>query len=241
MKEALKWLLFLVIGGLTFASFAVPGAKLFPQPELARVIFFHLPCALSCTLFFYWGAYLSYRVLTSPDTAWDVRAVSANEVGMVLALLTMATGIIFSRVQWGAWWNWDPRQTSFLFVLLLYGAYFVVRANFTDSWRRAKISAAYALACVLPASFCIFVFPRILFSLHPSTTLIQNQLDPSYRSVFYPLFFAVLILAGWIYKLAVRSRIVELSLLESHGKLEIHSGDSASSGVVRPVSLSQES
>jgi heme exporter protein C len=247
MKEALKWLLGVVIAFLTLQAFLVPdsiappGQPQFPHPELARIIFFHLPCALACTLFFYYGAHLSYKALRTRQATWDVRSCAANEVGLLLAILTMITGMIFARTQWGQFWSWDPRQTSFLFVLLLYGAYFVLRNAIADLERRASIAAAYALFCVIPASFCIFVLPRIMFSLHPSDTIISGKLDANYRPVFYSLFFTLTILCSWIYRLSVRAGLLELKVGNQYGNLEDRSGHSAATGVVRSIPLSETS
>jgi heme exporter protein C len=240
--KRVSWLLqFLIIGLLTWSAYAVPDAELFRVPSMARLIFFHLPCALSCTIFFYFGAYLSYKTLRYKQLTWDVRASSANELGMVLAVLTMATGIIFSKLQWGAYWSWDPRQVSFLFVLLLYGAYFALRAAYSDPEKRAWISAAYALFCVLPASFCIFVLPRIIFSLHPSNTVVDGDLKGWYGWVTWSLVLFITIFASTIYKLAVRAGLLELKVLETYGNLETRGGDTALTGVVRPIPVPDES
>lgn len=240
MKTIYRLVLFLAIGVLTWAAYAVPDARLFLNPQMARMIFFHLPCALSCTIFFYFGAYLSLRVLLTHRLEWDVRAASANELGMVLAVLTMLTGMIFSRYQWGAFWSWDPRQTSFLFVLLLYGAYFVLRSAFVDPEKRALISGSYAIFCAVPATFCIFVLPRIMESLHPSNTVIDGDLKGWYGWVTWTLVLFITLFAAVIYKLAVRAGLLELKILEIYGNMETRGGDSALTGVVRPIPVPDE-
>ncbi len=212
MKTIFRLVLFLAIGSLTWAAYAVPDARLFMHPDMARMIFFHLPCALGCTFFFYFGAYLSVRVLMTRRLEWDVRAAAANELGMFLAVLTMLTGILFSRYQWGAFWSWDPRQTSFLFVLLLYSAYFVLRSAFVDPEKRAVITASYAIFCVVPASFCIFALPRITELLHPSNTVIDGDLKGAYGWVTWTLVLCITVFASMIYRLAVRAGLLELKI-----------------------------
>src|SRR5437016_11031175 len=109
----IRWIFAIAVALATLAAFLVPPAQNFREPDLARIIFFHLPCAISTPLFFFFASYCSLRYLMSKEMHWDIRASSANSIGYILALLTMATGMLFSRVQWGAWWQWDPRQTSF--------------------------------------------------------------------------------------------------------------------------------
>jgi ABC-type transport system involved in cytochrome c biogenesis permease subunit len=50
---------------------------------------------------------------------------------------------------WNSYWNWDPRQTSIVLLLLVYGAYTGLRAAIEDPERRATLSAAYALIALV--------------------------------------------------------------------------------------------
>lgn len=183
-----RWLLFLLMGAAIVAAFMVPPANFFPEPQLARIIFFHLPCAISTPLFLLAAAYFGVRFLQSGDMKWDLRSAAANEVGYILALLTMATGILFSRMQWRAWWQWDPRQTSFLLLLLLYAAYFALRGALGgDERRRALNTAAYTVISILPGLFLIFVFPRLPMiernTFHPNTALLDTWQRGRYEAL----------------------------------------------------------
>ena len=72
---------------------------------------------------------------------------------------------------WGAYWNWDPRQTTIFVLILIYGAYLTLRAAVSDEKIRAKVSAVYSLLSVLTVPFLVFIIPRMYFSLHPSPVL----------------------------------------------------------------------
>ena len=230
------------MAGVTFWGYTIPPAAQFPEPDLARMLFFHLPCAIMTSLLVFYAPYLAIRYLMDKKMHWDVRCTSANEIGFLLGLLTMATGIVFSKVQWGAWWSWDPRQTSFLFVLLIYGAYFALRAAIGDEVKRAANSAAYCVVTTLPMLFLIFVLPRLpqVFSLHPSNTLVQGGLKGDYRYVFLAMLVLFGVLTMWLYKLRVRAGLAELALENLNGNLEASGGSAASTGVVRPVPVSRE-
>lgn len=160
-------------------TFAVPNAVGFPEPKLARIIFFHLPPAFLATGFFFAAGWFSLKYLRNRLPLNDIKAVAAVEIALLMACQTMAAGIIFSKVQWGAYWNWDPRQTSFLMVLLMFASYFALRSAFPDPEKRASIGAGYVLASLLPAIFLIFVFPRLPMnrdagSLHPNDTIVSG-------------------------------------------------------------------
>jgi heme exporter protein C len=219
---------------------SAPNATGFANHALARMLFWHLPCALVCTLFFCAAPYFSLKYLKTKESHWDLRASAAMEIGMVTGMLTLLTGILFSWVQWLSPWNWDPRQTSFLLVMLIVGAYFALRSAFSDAEERAARSAVYSLASTLPLLFLIFVFPRVLESLHPSTTLVSSKgLDPIYKSIFYGMLLMFLTLCIWLYKLRVRAGFIEEAANNANARLG-SSNDSAPTGVVRPVSLSSE-
>lgn len=229
------------MAAVTVWGYTVPPAMDFAAPDLARMLFFHLPCAIMTSLLAFYAPYLAVRYLMDRKPEWDVRCLAANELGFLFGLLTMATGILFSQAQWGAWWSWDPRQTSFLLVLLIYGAYFALRAAISDDVKRASNSAAYCIATTLPVIFLIFVMPRILFSLHPSNTLVQGRLQGDYRSVFLAMLVLFAVLTIWLYKLRVRAGLAELALENVNGNFESGGSSAPATGVVRPVPVSRES
>ena len=168
----MKYILALAIGAVTLWSFYVPDAVGFQRPELARIFFWHFPCPILATVLLVQASWFSFRYFRSNKLSWDIRASALMELGYLFCLLTMATGILFSQVQWGAWWQNDPRQTSFLMVLLIYAAYFGLRGSIQDRHKRAKSSGVYAIAALLPMLFLTYVFPRLpqVESFHPSNS-----------------------------------------------------------------------
>ena len=225
--------------GLVLA-FMVPDAPKFQVPELARMVFIHLPVAIVSSLFFIAAPYFALRAMRSNDRKWDVRAESAMEIGAVLGVLTLLTGIIFAKTQWGAWWNWDPRQSSYLMVMFIVAAYFVLRKAFQDPNVRMTNSGAYIMAALLPVLFLIFVYPKLpqVLSLHPDV-IQDGAMDRNYKSVFYLMLLNVGLLSVWIYKLRVAAGICEL-------ENEIYDADlddrrrADTPSVVRPIALHVE-
>ena len=124
MIRALVWLL---LCGVIVAAYQAPPANGFSVPEAARIIFFHVPAAITCVIFFFIGAWYAVRVLRLKRESDDVRSVAALEMGTLLCVLATVTGSIFAYVQWGSAWNWDPRETSIVAQLLIYAAYFALR------------------------------------------------------------------------------------------------------------------
>jgi heme exporter protein C len=141
-----------------------------------RIIIMHVPTAWLSVLAFgvaaiYSGLYLRRR---RPDD--DDRAVAAVEQGFLFSILATATGSIFAKVVWGSFWNWDPRETSILILLLIYGAYFALRSAIDDGERRRQLAAVYAALAFVTVPLLIFVVPRLAeSSLHPNCAFLQGS------------------------------------------------------------------
>lgn len=238
----MKYLLALAVAGITVWTFMVPDAVGFQMPELARIFFWHFPCPILASVLLMVGAWFSWKYVKTNDMKWDIRAIATMELGYVFCLLTMVTGIMFSQVQWGTWWQNDPRQTSFLMVLLVYAAYFGLRGALADDHKRATNSGVYALAALMPVLFLIFVFPRLpqVQSFHPSDSIMKGQIKGGYAYIVTALLVLFTFITVWLYRMRVRVGLLELKLEEMNNGLENHSGDSAGTTVVRPVPVSHE-
>lgn len=237
-------LLALYVAVATFGAFWAPDAKGFQSPALARIIFIHLPCAFLTAGLIFVGSYYAVRFLKSGNPELEAKSVACNELGFLFACLTMATGILFSQVQWGTWWQWDPRQTSFLILLLLYLAYFALRGGYADSERRATFSSAYSAALSLPAVFLIFIFPRLPHiaqaSFHPSQTIQRAEFDTAYWSVVMANFVGLSFVMMWTLRLKLRASALERAIDQAYGNDQAPGGDSAAPRVVRAVRLPKQ-
>lgn len=228
----------------TIVTFWIPDAKSFQEPGLARMICWHLPCAFITTGLMFYSAYLGIAYLRTRKVINDLRGQTALEMGTLFAVLTMVTGILFSKVQWQAWWQNDPRQTSFLMVLLIFAAGLALRSGLTDERRRAAAVAGYNAFALLPNIFLTFVFPRLPAiqqkSFHPSQTIASGGLDNPHRLGV----LVVLVMLTWttviLFSARVRAGQLELNLDQLDGHDETGSGGPAPDRMVRPVSVSQE-
>ena len=153
------------IGTVAAIFFIVPPVE--GLGYLARIAFFHIPVAWVSVFAFTLSAWWAFRFLRTQDSIYDWRSASAAALGMFFCLLATLSGAVFAKLTWGAYWNWDPRQTSIFILLLIYGAYLALRASIPDTERRARTAAVYALFSFLSVPFLVFIIPRYYFSLHP--------------------------------------------------------------------------
>ena len=160
--------------------------------NLVRIIYFHVPTAWLSVIAFFTSAFYAAQFLRRHEFSSDELSARAARIGFICVLLSTVSGAIFSKLTWGAYWNWDPRQTTIFVLILIYGAYLTLRAAVSDQRVRAKVSAVYSLLSVLTVPFLVFILPRMYFSLHPSPLINSDASLDMDRTMLIVLMAAVL-------------------------------------------------
>jgi len=143
----------------------------------------------------------------------DAKSASSAELGFLFTVLATASGMVFARIQWGSAWNWDPRETSILMLMIVYAAYFALRSAIPDSAARGRISAAYNILACLVMPFLVFVLPMVMGSLHPSGTLTsRGGLSPEYRIVLAAAMLGFVWLYVWLLRMRINAKVRKLGL-----------------------------
>ena len=75
----------------------------------------------------------------------DVAAKTAAPIGAVFCFLSLATGSLWGKPMWGAWWVWDARLTSMFVLMLLYIGYMAIWAAIEEPHRAAMVARVVAL------------------------------------------------------------------------------------------------
>jgi heme exporter protein C len=141
----------------------------------------------------------------------DHRASAAVELGLVYGSLATLTGAMWAKVMWGAYWNWDPRQTSVLIALLFYAAYLALRAAVEDPQTRRRLAAAYGVLGLVVAPFLFFVLPRLGFTLHPDAVVnVRGKVEVDARMLQVLIASSIGFSALFFWMHSMRCRIVAL-------------------------------
>ncbi len=144
-----------------------PVAVAYGAPTAYLNIFVHVPLAVTSYIVFGVALVAALLYLWRRDDWFDGLAYKAVVVGEIYAFFTIVTGMAWASESWGAAWNWDPRETGVLLLLLAYLGYFALRSSIPDPERKRLVSNAYAVAAfsMVPLSYAA---PLIFHSLHPS-------------------------------------------------------------------------
>ena len=118
-------------GGALFWGVAVAPADAL-QGDTVRIIYLHVP-----TAWLGMAGWMAIAAASLTELVWrhplaGIAARASAAPGAVFTAICLATGSLWGRPAWGAWWVWDGRLTSMLVLLFLYFGYMAL-ANAADA------------------------------------------------------------------------------------------------------------
>ncbi len=125
------------------------------QGIIQRIFYFHVAIAIASLVAYGVACVAGILYLRTRDRRWDDACEASIRIGLLFSVLVVITGSIWAKASWGTWWVWtDPRLVTYLIVVLIYVAYFVLRSSAEDD-RKMRYSAIYAIAgfASVPLSF----------------------------------------------------------------------------------------
>ena len=144
------------VWALTAALFAVGlyGALVtappdYQQGETVRIMFVHVPAAWMALFIYTVMALASAMAIIFRHPMADAAAKTAAPIGAVFCFLALATGSLWGKPMWGAWWVWDARLTSMFVLFLLYIGYIAVWQAIDEPHRAAATARVAALVGVI--------------------------------------------------------------------------------------------
>ncbi len=196
------------LSAVTAAAFVyAPTAKGFVGHS-SRIIYFHVPLAWVAVLAFFVSMVASVRYLRRRDLADDALSAASARLGLLFTIMATGSGALFAKLTWRSFWNWDPRETTIVLLLLIYCAYLILRSAVRDPFRRANLSAVYAIFAFVTVPFLVFVAPRLSFSLHPTNNVFDANdgmtFAPPIRNVLLAALMGFTGLYVWLLRLETR-------------------------------------
>lgn len=169
-----------------------------------KIFYFHVPMAISSAIAFGVTLVGSILFVLTRNLKWDVWARVGAELGLLYGTMLLIMGIIWQRSTWGVWWTWDPRLTSYLVVMLLYGAYFVLRSSVDTPMQAARYAASIGIVGYVAVIFTM-ISTRVLRSVHPVLFRLSDSGlgDSSMLITFLVAMFAMFSLLGAVLILKV--------------------------------------
>jgi heme exporter protein C len=202
--DAASWFVLPPVVGVAMMAMIVGALAAAPREiiegEVQRLMYLHVPSAITMYLAFGVTAFASVMFLWKRDIRWDAVARGAALVGVFLCAMVLLTGAIWGKPTWGVYWSWDARLTSTLILLLIYVAYLLARsiAGPLDE-QAARYAAIFAIIGVVDIPI-IQMSVRWWRTLHPQPIVFRP--DPALPGemllVLLVGFVGVITLAAWM-------------------------------------------
>jgi len=183
----------------------------YQQGETVRIMFIHVPSAWMALSIYLFVAVASGVALVARHPLAEVAAQAAAPVGAAFTLVCLATGSLWGRPMWGAWWVWDARLTSVLVLFFLYLGFIALVNAFDDRSRGARAGSLLALVGIVN-------LPIIKFSVDWWNTLHQpaSVVRLAGPAIALPMLLPLLVMAlgfallfGWLLLLRMRTALNE--------------------------------
>jgi heme exporter protein C len=196
------------------AFFVAPEDAL--QGISQRIFYIHVPIALTAYFCFGLGALKALLLLWRGESRYDLESYVAIHQGTIFGALTLITGSIWARAEWGVWWSWGSDQlVLFLTLFLFYCAYFMLRFSLPEGARRERSSAVYALfgVALIPVSFLAIRLAEDL--VHPvAFTRDGPQMTGTMFATFCVAWASVTLLAYVLYRVELAGKRADRDLRE---------------------------
>lgn len=211
----------LVQGAQLSEPVIIAGTQVTTKLLLSQKIFYlHVPVAVASFAAMAFAAFFAIRFLMTRDRAFDVRSKTAMEITLVFIVATMISGDLWTYFEWGVWWTWEPRLTTYFILMLLVIGYFILRNAFDDPERRARFSAVFGVVAFIDAPISFLITRLVPTSIHPVVFRTDSGLPPMMLIPFLLGLFGMLMIAFALYRIAVRINMDALEVEELKQQLE---------------------
>ena len=186
----LLWLSVLLIAIGTYGGLVLAPPD-YQQGDAFRIIYVHVPSAYLSTMI-----YALMAVASAIGLIWRIKlahavAASAAPIGASFTALALASGMLWGKPMWGAYWAWDPRLTSELILLFIYFGYISLRASFEDVNKADRASGVLAVVGVI--NLPIIHYSVIWWSsLHQGPTIKKLGSPSIVGDMLWPLLMMIL-------------------------------------------------
>src|SRR5436309_13186219 len=162
---------FYPLAGKMIPFFAVPAAILFViglyvgffiaptdavQGESYRILFIHVPAA-------WMGMFLYVLMAVYAGIGWafnarlaSMMATAIATTGAIFTFISLMTGSLWGRPEWGVYGVWVARMTSTLILMFLYVGFISLQASIDDPRRADRAGAVLALVGLINVPIIYF-------------------------------------------------------------------------------------
>lgn len=185
-----------------------------------KIFYLHVPVAVASFAVMVVAAFFAARFLATKDRAHDRASRTAMQVTLVFIIATMISGDVWTRFEWGVWWVWEPRLTTYFILMLLVIGYFILRNALDDPERSARFGAVFCIIAFIDAPISFFITRLVPSSVHPVVFRTDSGLPPAMLIPFLLGLFGMCMIAFALYRYALRVNTAADEVEELKERLE---------------------
>lgn len=185
-----------------------------------KIFYLHVPVAVASFAAMAVAAFFAARFLATKDRAHDRASRAAMQVTLVFIIATMISGDLWTRFEWGVWWVWEPRLTTYFILMLLVIGYFILRNALDDPERSARFGAVFCIIAFTDAPISFFITRLVPSSVHPVVFRTDSGLPPVMLIPFLLGLFGMCMIAFALYRYALRVNTAADEVEELKERLE---------------------
>ncbi len=173
-----------------------------------KIFYFHMPVAVVSMVALTGTAFFAIRFLMTRDALYDLKAKICTEIGLVFVICTMISGDLWTRFEWGVWWVWEPRLTTYLILTLMVIAYFILRAAVDEPERRATYASVFSLIMYVDVPISFFITRLIPSSVHPVIMRSDSGMSPDMLAPLMCALFGFCLIVFGLYRFRARTELI---------------------------------
>ncbi len=184
-----------VLAAITLATSLIWGFFFTPddyrQGSTVKIIYIHVPAATFAINI--WG------MMFVTSLIWLIRrhhvsalaARAAAPIGAIMTLIAIFTGALWGSPMWGTYWEWDPRLTSFLVLLVFYFGYMALWQAIDEADKAADLTSVLVMVGSVFAILSRYAVNFWNQGLHQGASLSLDK-EEHVSDVFYqPLLLSI--------------------------------------------------
>ncbi len=177
------------------------------QGQAHRIFYLHVPIAWVALYAPLLSALTGLLFLYKRKEVYDIWSLSAARLAFLFGLGVVISGPLWAQTEWGVYWNWkDARLISFFVLLLVLGAYFLLRSSTEQPHRQATLGAGISLLAALSAVLTWLAIRWIEPDTHPQPVL--ASMSPKIGLAFWISVAAYHLLFIVLLRLAIRQEFL---------------------------------
>ena len=189
-------ILFIIVLTVGLIESLIFSPEDYKQSDSVRIMYVHVPAAWLSLSIFSVMTILSLLNYIFKIKNFKIFNKCLAPIGLLFSATAVITGSIWGKPTWGAWWVWDARLTSMIFLMLLY-LIFIITLKFIKKDNLALMIISILSLIGVVNLFIIKYSVEWWNTLHQGPTLLKFAWPSMHSNMLWPLLIMMIAFASY--------------------------------------------